>query len=312
VDDKAQDMLAMKNYTFKLAANKFSEKTLAVHCMEKHDYGPMLNSEFVYMGNANEKLVAVANLTANSDKYLGISQSLVWALAEKQPVYNYSKGDSVAYWPILQAVAPYIKLEKYKEGEYAGYTYVPVPRITYSSRVNMSTYIAPNTKLALVGYDKDGKVLKEYYKNKPVAAGFYSVTIGYNEIVMDSAFSMAYKLTDDKGKTLSEKKAINNTMEPEEKVYWLQTAWEMNIEQPIEKANLKLYGPDGKLLLVLYENRNIPAGIRKTPYGFYHTYGKQSTFKVRLSDVKGNVVKELELSGLKSEERKVEMRKQAY
>ncbi len=174
----------------------------------------------------------------------------------------------------------------------------------YSSRVNISTYIALNNKFTLRGYDKDGKILKEYFVNKSIEAGFFNVIIGYNEIVQDSSFSMFYKLTNDKGTVLSEKKAPNNMMEPEEKVYWLQTVWEMNIEQAITKANLKLYGPDNKLLLTLYENRNIAAAIRKTPYGFYHTYGKQSKFKVRLCDEKGNVVKEVELDGSKSEEKR--------
>ncbi len=307
LDDQAQDMLAMKNYAFKIAANKTAEKSMSVHCMELHDYGPHQDAEFVYMGKADGKLVTVAQFTASTDKYMGLSQSLVWALAEKKTSFDYSKGDSVAYWPLLKAVSSYIKLVEYND---PSYTYVPIPRITFNSRVNISSYIKPNTKLSLKGIDNTGKVLKEYFANKPVAAGFYNVTIGYNDIVMDSSFAISYQLSDDKGNVLLEKHAKNKTMEPAEKIYWLQTGWEMSIQTAIPKASLKLFGPDEKLLLVLYENKNIPVSIRKTPYAFYHTYGKQAKFKVRLyDDVAGKIVQEIKLDGAKSEEQKVVMKK---
>ena len=176
----------------------------------------------------------------------------------------------------------------------------------------MSTYIKPNTKLTLTGTDNDGKVLKEYYKDKPVPAGFYNVTIGFNEIVSDSGFYLSYKLSDEKGNVLIEKKALNNLMEKEEKVYWLQTAWQMNNELLVPKASMKLYGPDNKLLIVLYENKDIPAGIRRTPYGFYHTYGKKSKFKVKLFDGKGIIVNEIEVDGIGSVERKLEVKMSVY
>lgn len=307
LDDKAQDMLAMKNYTFKLAANKSGEKSLKVHCMEKHDYGPHLDADFEFIGRADEKLVKIAQLTASTDKFSGISQSLVWALAEKDVSFQYSKGDSVAYWPMLKAASEYLKLEPYND---PNYVYVPIPRFTYNSRINISSYIKPNTKLTLKGIDNSGKIVKEYYANKPVAAGFYNVTIGYNDIVMDSTFAITYQLSDEKGTLLFEKHAKNKTMEAAEKIYWLQTGWEMNIQSAIPKASLKLFGPDEKLLLVLYENKNIPVSIRKTPYAFYHTYGKQAKFKVRLyDDVAGKMVQEVIVDGAKSEEQKVLMKK---
>ena len=117
---------------------------------------------------------------------------------------------------------------------------------------------------------------------------------------------MSYILKDDKGNVLIEKKAVNNLMEREEKVYWLQTTRKMNIEAPVYKASMNLYGTDNKLLIVLNGNKNIPAGIKTTPYGFYHKYGKASKFKMKLFDEKGISINEVELDGITSVERKVD------
>lgn len=310
VDDKAQDMLAINAYAYSIQPGRSVEKQLLVRCMEMHDYSPYMDSEFAYLGDAEERLVVLAKMVNTSKKYVPIAQSLVWALANRDPEFSYSKGDSLAYWPLLKALSPYIKLTAYTAPLYEQYVYVPVPRITYSSRVVMTSYIGPSAKLTLVGKDKAGNVLREYYRDKPVGAGFYDVTIGYNDVVSDSNYAVTYSLTDDKGTVLQERTALNHTLDPVQKVYWLQTGWEMNIEQPIAKATLKLYGPDDKHLLTLYENRSLPVAIRKTPYGFYHTYGKKGHFKVRLTDETGTIIKEVALDAAASEEKKVEMHQQ--
>lgn len=309
-DDLAQNMLVMKSYQFVIPYFGKTKKGLSVNCMEKHDYGPHDRAEFYFMGNAETPLHTLASQIAKSSKYEYISQSLVWALADKDPEFIYSKGDSVQFWPVLRAASPYIHLVHFQG--YSSAYMAPTPRITFSSRVNMTSYVAPNSHLTLVSLDKEGKVVKEFYKNKPVDHGFYSVTIGFNEIVSDSNFSVQYKLTDTRGTVLLSKNAKNNLLEEETKVYWLSTIWEMNIENPVKKANLKLYGPDGALLFVLYENKDLSPAIRRTPFGFYHTYGKNSTFKVKLTDGQGALVKEIEIDGANSSEPKMKTTKKEY
>ena len=60
----------MKSYKYEILTGRSISKILRIHCMEKHDYEPQHNVSFSFMGDADLKLITVAQMTDKSNKYL--------------------------------------------------------------------------------------------------------------------------------------------------------------------------------------------------------------------------------------------------
>ncbi|MBY0427172.1 MAG: hypothetical protein K2Q22_16175, partial [Cytophagales bacterium] len=178
----------------------------------------------------------------------------------------------------------------------------PNPKFVYTTRVNLIYNLDNDQKLTLKKFDAQGKLIREYYKDKVVPTGLYVVTLGHNDMVEDTSQHIVFKLLDEVGQVLMTKTGKNNQLEDKPKVWLLKTTIEYEVKEPIPSASLKLYDPENNLVTVLYQNKNLVAGKRRSPYSFFHGFGKNAKFHVRLTDSKEVLLQEFGLDATNSSE----------
>lgn len=296
-DANAQNLIVLNTVSFMLKPSETKEILAYTNCIEPSDYAPYNGSKFILVNNTDTRLIGLAKLCSNHS-LREIMQGYTWSVVRRQKTYTYTKQDSIEYWPIFKYLSTIASVEKFKE------PVPPKPKFLYSTRINITENIESTSNYSLVCKNGNGEILREYYKGKTIPRGMYSVTVGYNDMVEDTTMKLSFQFLNQNEDVLAEKKVKNFTMEEKTKIYLLKTIIEYEILSPITKATLELYDPTNKLIEVLYKAKNLPSGIRKTPYSFYHTFGKNSLFKLKLFDEKRNLIQTIELNGRTSEEQK--------
>ncbi len=294
-DASAQNLIILVAINFRLKPSETQNLLAYTNCIEPNDYAPYLNTKFSLLSSVDPQLVGLAKL-ATSKKLKEQMQGYMWSIVRKQKIYQYTAADSIENWPIFEYLSNFAKVEKYHP------PVPPKPKFVYSTRINFTQNIETSSNYSLLCKDQSGNILREYYKNKTISGGIYSVTVGFNDMVEDTTMKLTYQLLNTENEIVAEKTVKNGFLEAKAKVFLLKTIFQYEVNEPINKASLKLYDPNDKLIHVLYEDKKIPLGIRRSPYSFYHTFGKKSTFKAKLFDEKNNLIKVIEINGASSEE----------
>ena len=293
-DANAQNLIVLSNYPFLLKPAESQAILVYTNCIEPSDYAPHKEATFTLDQNPNEKLVGLARIIATNSAYKEYSQSLLWSLVRNEKTFTYTNEDSIKAWPIFNFLSSVAKVQKYKSPE------PPKPKFLFSTRVNLVYSMDIDQKLTLLVTDNEGKTIKEYYRNKPISRGIYSVTLGHNDMVEDTTKKIIFKLLDENGNELIKRTVKNNTLEDRLKFWSLSSVLEYTVKEPITGALLQLFDPEGNLMSVLYQSKNLPAGARKTPISFFHSWGTKSVFTFKLFDNKKNLIQTFTLDGKNS------------
>lgn len=293
-DANAQNLIVLNNYPFQLKPAQSQAILVYTNCIEPSDHAPHKEATFTLDQSPSEKLVGLARIIASNSAYKEYSQSLLWSLVRNEKTFTYTKDDSLKAWPIFNYLSSVAKVQKYKSPE------PPKPKFLFSTRVNLVYSMDINQKLTLLVTDTEGKTIREYYKNKPISRGIYTVTLGHNDMVEDTTKKIIFKLLDENGNELIKRTVKNNTLEDRLKFWSLSSVLEYKVKEPLTGASLQLFDPEGNLMSVLYQNKNLPAGARKSPISFFHGWGTKSVFTFKLFDNKKNLIQTFTLDSKNS------------
>ena len=292
-DSGAQNLMVVEEYTMAVSPNQTKTLKLYTMCIEHNDYSPAEGNIFVFSGKATGALAELANMIAKNNYHNSTSQSAVWAITDQSPLEDIFAMDTV----MARNLA---KLVSHSTGR-------PMPAVIpvkehyiYSIRMDMVYHFSKPTKVSLICYDEDGKIVKEYYKNRIIYAGIYISTFGINRRD-EKGKKFIFKLMDDKGNVLKERTVSESVNEPPTEKYKISLNFEYVLDKPVSRANMALYDEQGNLLEYLYTNRNLPAGGRRQAYSFYHVNGSASVFFIRLKDNVGTLIYEYKVDGSKSQ-----------
>ncbi len=291
-DSAAQNLMVVGEYM--LALQPGATRTLNVYtmCIELHNYSPHAGDLFVLNSEATGHLSALAEMIAKKKYQNSTAQSAVWALTDKAEVGDIYSSDTAMAGQLATFVSNATGRPRPK-------IIVPKEHYIYSIRMNFTHHFSKTTKVTLACYDSSGNLVKEYYKNRIIPVGMYLAIIGINKVA-DKGTKFIFRLTDEKGSIIKERVVTESFTEPRAEKWKYSTSFEYVLEKPVNGARLSLYDEKGNLMEDLYVNRNLPAGGRRQAYTFYHAYGQNAFFYVRLKDPSGKLLFEQKLEGSKS------------
>jgi hypothetical protein len=291
-DSAAQNLMVVNQYLVALMPG--ATKTINVYtmCIELHDYSPHTGDQFVLKKEATGHLSALAEFIATKKYQNSTAQSAVWVLTDKTDIGDVYGSDTSMAGQLATFVSNATGRPRPK-------FIIPKEHYIYSIRMNITHHFSKPTRVTLACYDSAGRVVKEYYKNRMIQTGMYLATFGINKVA-DKGTPFIFRLTDEKGKIIKERAITESVADPRAEKWKYSTAFEYILDKPVNGASMSLYDDKGNLMEDLYVNRNLPAGGRRQAYSFYHAYGQNTNFYVRLKDASGKVIVEQKLEGSKS------------
>lgn len=291
-DSAAQNLMVVNQYLVALMPGTTKTVNVYTMCIELHDYSPNTGDVFVLNREATGHLSALAEMIAKKKYLNSTAQSAVWALTDKSDIGDIYASDTAMAGQLATFISN-------ATGKPRPKIIVPKEHYIYSIRMNITHHFPKPTRVTLACYDSAGRIVKEYYKNRIIPTGMYLATFGINKVA-DKGTKFIFRLTDEKGNVIKERVVTESVSDGRAEKWKYSTSFEYILDKPVNGATMSLYDDKGNLMEDLYVNRNLPAGGRRQSYSFYHAYGQNITFYVRLKDPSGKVIVEQKLDGSKS------------
>jgi hypothetical protein len=241
---------------------------------------------------ATGSLASLSNLICKKNYMNSSAQAAVWAISDGSSIADIYGEDTSMVNELLRFVSKETGVPMPKK-------IIPKEHYIYAIKINLMYHFSIPTKVTLACYDENGNVVKEYYKNRQIPTGLYLASFGINKVA-DKGTKYIYRMTDENGLVLRERIITESIIEAKPEKWQLSVSIEYVLENPASNVTMSLFDEQGNLLETLYSQRSYPAGGRRQSYSFYHAFGKETYFYLRLIDKSGKIIMERKISAEKS------------
>lgn len=195
--------------------------------------------------------------------------------------------------------------EKYLISDVKGERFLDTPLTTQKDSLELNipfdftaSKLYLKTKLAL--YDTEGKVLKHFFERKAIQKGKFNSRETYKYYgIGDEAFQL--KLTNRKNEVLKEETITYNQLMADRQAGIGKDSYQdikviYASKKPEKRAICTLETPDGRILALVFENKNIHTGTNKINYTLKHQLESNSIVYVIVKSKAGRILYKQEIS----------------